>query len=73
MPYCGPGKEDCVLNQTLKDGSCLVPCSGLHADIADVTYFRQNIAALEQNVMEGISFDTFISHELFFRFLHIES
>ena len=56
-PFCGPGEEDCVLNQTLKDESCLVPCSGLYADIADV---RQNIATLEQNVLKGTALFTFI-------------
>ena len=32
---CGPEKESCVANQTLKDKSCLVPCTGLYADIED--------------------------------------
>ena len=32
---CGPEKESCVANQTLKDKSCLVPCAGLYADIED--------------------------------------
>ena len=53
-PYCGPGKEDCVSNQTLKDESCLVPCSGLYADIADDSRNQQNLADLEQNVLEGV-------------------
>ena len=53
-PYCGPGKEDCVSKKTLKDESCLVPCSGLYADIADDSLNQQNLADLEQNVLEGI-------------------
>ena len=53
-PYCGPGQEDCVSNQTLKDESCLVPCSGLYADIADDSRNQQNLANLEQNVLEGV-------------------
>ena len=62
-PYCGPGEEDCVSNQTLKDESCLVPCTGLYADIAydsRVQQSRQNMAALEQNVLEGIATLIFI-------------
>ena len=36
FPYCGPEMESCVGNQTLKDKeSCLVPCSGLYADVVD--------------------------------------
>ena len=32
---CGPEKEDCIRNQTLRDKSCLVPCTGLYADFKD--------------------------------------
>ena len=32
---CGPEKETCVANKTLKDEKCFVPCDGLYADIAD--------------------------------------
>ena len=53
-PYCGPGEEGCVSSQTLKDESCLVPCSGLYADIADDSLNRQNLADLEKNVLEGV-------------------
>ena len=42
---CGPEKESCVANQTLKDKRCLVPCTGLYADIADDSF--------EQNVVKG--------------------
>ena len=42
---CGPEKETCVANQTLKDITCLVPCDGLYADIED--------GSLKQNVMKG--------------------
>ena len=58
--YCGPEQESCVGNQTLKDESCLVACTGLYADIADDSHHqlnRQNTAALEQNMknmMKGI-------------------
>ena len=37
MPFCGPEKEVCVKSQPLEDKSCLVPCNGLYADIADVS------------------------------------
>ena len=50
--YCGPEKESCVTNQTLKDKSCLVPCTGLYADIADDT-LKQNMQAFDQNVLKG--------------------
>ena len=55
--------EDCVSNQTLKDESCLVPCSGLHADIADdsrIQQSRQHMETLEKHVLEGIAKLTFI-------------
>ena len=44
---CGPEKETCVANQTLKDKNCLVPCDGLYADIED--------GSLDENVMKGWS------------------
>ena len=40
--FCGPEKESCVENRTLKDKSCLIPCTGLYADVA-----------VDQNVMKG--------------------
>ena len=40
---CGPEKEHCVKNQTLKDKNCLVSCEGLYADISDDS-LKQNIA-----------------------------
>ena len=33
IPCCGPEKETCVANLTLKDKECLIPCDGLYADI----------------------------------------
>ena len=35
LGMCGPEKECCVGNQTLRDNSCLVPCAGLYAYISD--------------------------------------
>ena len=49
--YCGPEKESCVGNQTLADKSCLVPCTGLYADIADDSL--KQTQAFEQNLMKG--------------------
>ena len=51
--FCGPVKENCVANQTLRDESCLVPCAGLYADVADDSA-RQTTKALEQNVIRGL-------------------
>ena len=50
--FCGPEKENCVGNQTLKDESCLVSCTGLYADIVDDS-FKQATQAFDQNVMKG--------------------
>ena len=46
-PYCGPEHESCVAEQkkTPRDPTCLVPCTGLYADISD--------DSLEQKTMEG--------------------
>ena len=44
---CGPEKETCVANQTLRDKNCWVPCDGLYADIED--------GSLKENVMKGLS------------------
>ena len=46
ITFCGNDKENCVANQTLKDESCLVPCEGLYADIAD--------DSLRQNTVKGL-------------------
>ena len=40
--FCGPEKEACVVNQTLEDSSCLVPCDGLYADITD-DYLKKDL------------------------------
>ena len=50
---CGPEKEGCVGNQTVKEKSCLVPCTGLYADIWDNSLnfkLKQNMQA---NMMAG--------------------
>ena len=39
LSSCGPEKESCVANQTLKDKSCSVPCTGLYADIWDSSQY----------------------------------
>ena len=50
--FCGLEEENCVANQTLKGKSCLIPCTGLYADIVD-DYLKQTTHAFEQNVMQG--------------------
>ena len=50
--FCGPEKENCVANQTLKDTNCLVPCTGLYADIEDNS-MKQLIQAFEHNMVTG--------------------
>ena len=50
---CGPWEEICIANQTLKDENCLVPCTGLYADISDDS-LKQSTQALERYVTEGI-------------------
>ena len=50
--------EACVGNQTLKDKSCLVPCSGLFADIADDLHYqlnRQHMADLVKDLEQSMS------------------
>ena len=49
--YCGPEKEDCVQNQKLTDPTCLVPCSGIYADVTD----NSLAVALQRYVTEGMS------------------
>ena len=46
IPYCGPEKETCVANVTLKVKACLISCDGLYADIEDIS--------LKQSVKEGL-------------------
>ena len=53
---CGPEREICVANKTLRDKTCLVPCTGLYADIADdslIQSLKQTVQAFEQNVAKG--------------------
>ena len=50
--FCGPENESCVANQALADKSCLVPCTGLYADIVDDS-FKQTTQAFDQNVIKG--------------------
>ena len=34
---CGPRDKDCVDSLTIDTGHCLVPCSGLYADVKETT------------------------------------
>ena len=59
--YCGPEASDCIANQTLDDASCLVPCDGLYADVADDTFYQLKlqtmedlVKSLEENMIKGI-------------------
>ena len=38
---CSPEKESCVADQALSDESCLVPCTGLYADITEEHFLQQ--------------------------------
>ena len=35
VKVCGPRDEDCVATVTVNTGHCLVPCSGLYADVSN--------------------------------------
>ena len=52
LVFCGPDKERCVANQTLRDENCLIPCSGLYADVADDS-LKQTMQAFDQTVIRG--------------------
>ena len=69
---CGPEKESCVANQTLKDKSCLVPCSGLYADIADDS-LKQTTQAFEQNMIKGKIIIDIALRTTYIRFLLADS
>ena len=47
--FCGPERESCVENQTLRDKSCLVPWTGLYADIADDSLEQTTQVLIEGN------------------------
>ena len=59
---CGPEKECCVGNQTLRDNSCLVPCTGLYADISDdsLRQTMQSMRASEQIMLTGTKLNFYI-------------
>ena len=42
---CGPQSEICVANQTIQDDTCLVPCSGLYADVWDDSRVNHRVMA----------------------------
>ena len=56
LTFCGPKEENCVANQTIEDASCLIPCTGLYADIADDS-LKESMQAydhsFEQKVIKG--------------------
>ena len=59
LTFCGPWDEKCVANQTLKDKSCLIPCTGLYADITDYSV-KQSGEAFEKYVVEGKNLKEFV-------------
>ena len=50
--FCGPEKEGCIANQTLKDKNCLIPCTGLYADITEDS-LKQSTQAFEKDMKKG--------------------
>ena len=54
---CGPEKEGCIVNQTLRDESCLIPCAGLYADIDNyvdiVDSLKRTTQTFEQHMTKG--------------------
>ena len=38
---CSPKEESCVKTQPLSDKSCLVPCTGLYADVSEELFLQQ--------------------------------
>ena len=59
--YCGPDVSECIANQTLDDTSCLAPCTGLYADVADDILYQLKlqtmedlVKSLEENMIKGI-------------------
>ena len=49
--FCSPEKENCVKRQPLRDNNCLVPCTGLYADVADD--YEKDTVALGRNTIKG--------------------
>ena len=43
VKVCGPRDEDCVATVTVNTGHCLVPCSGLYADVKDSNQLVRDI------------------------------
>ena len=74
--YCGPDASDCVANQTLEDTSCLAPCTGLYADVADDTFYQLKlqtmtdlVKSLEDNMIKGKGIKYISKTEPFLPFL----
>ena len=63
LNFCGPEKESCVVKQPLTDKRCLVPCTGLYADIED-NYLQANVIAgrVLLNIQTHISGFNLLSH-----------
>ena len=50
--FCGPEKEGCIANLTLKDKNSLIPCTGLYADITEDS-LKQSTQAFEKDMKKG--------------------
>ena len=69
VPSCGPEKEGCIANKTLGDKGCLVPCTGLYADVTD-----DSLKAFDQIVSKGRVLYVFFSlSSVHIRFPNAES
>ena len=42
------------MNQTLRDKSCLVPCTGLYADVVEVTAFTDTTDFMLQRANQAL-------------------
>ena len=38
---CSPEKESCIVDQAFPDENCLVPCTGLYADVSEEHFLQQ--------------------------------
>ena len=50
--YCGLLEEECVSNQTLKSENCLIPCTGLYADVRDTNSVLENADSTQQQAFK---------------------
>ena len=73
--YCGLLEEECVSNQTLKSENCLIPCTGLYADVRDTNSVLENADSTQQEafqlyVEKGMKADKYVQGFHTYRFPH---